>query len=184
MGNSQGSIKEKIVSLFKPEDQTELKDLFVDELKGIYWAEKKLIAALERMANAATSQQLKSAFIDHGKQTEVHVTRLEEIFRALGEDLDTKKCAAMAGLIADSEIIIDDTKKGTLVRDSGLIIAAQKVEHHEVASYGSLKTLATTLNLDTRVSDLLEITLAEEKETDVLLTQIAQSYINERASIE
>ncbi|MGI8584693.1 MAG: ferritin-like domain-containing protein, partial [Chitinophagaceae bacterium] len=122
-----------------------LQELFLDELKDIYWAEKHLMKALPKMAKAATSDELRQAFTVHLEATNGHVARLEEAFGILGEKVQAKKCEAMAGLTKEGDGIIEDTEKGTLTRDVGLIMAAQKVEHYEIATYGSLAQLAKTL---------------------------------------
>ncbi|WP_229311879.1 YciE/YciF ferroxidase family protein [Larkinella rosea] len=163
--------------------ESELKELFVDELKDIYWAEKHLTKALTKMAKAATSTELQTAFEKHLTETENQVSRLEQVFEAVGQKASAKKCDAMAGLIEEAEGLIEDTKEGSLTRDVALISAAQKVEHYEIASYGTLRTLANVLGYPQAV-DLLEQTLAEEKKTDVLLTEIAEGSINESAKQE
>ncbi len=165
------------------EIQSALLKLFVDEIKDIYWAEKHLVKALPKMRKAATSEELQEAFETHLEQTKVHVTRLEEVFGLLEQKVQAKKCDAMEGLVEEGEGIIEDTDAGTATRDVGLILAAQKVEHYEIATYGGLAQLAKTLGLDD-VNSILEETLAEEKETDQLLTQIAESSINYEASEE
>lgn len=160
-----------------------LLDLFTDEIKDIYWAEKHLVKALPKMKKAATSPELQDAFENHLKQTEVHVSRLEEVFNLLNEKAMAKKCDAMEGLVHEGERIIDDTEEGTSTRDVGLILAAQKVEHYEIATYGGLAQLAKTLGRED-IKNMLGQTLAEEKETDQLLTGIAESHINYEASNE
>ena len=160
-----------------------LRDFFHDELKDIYWAEKHLVKTLPKMAKAATSEELKNAFNDHLQATQTHVQRLEEAFELLGEKAQAKKCEAMEGITKEGEGIIEETEKGTSTRDVGLILAAQKVEHYEIATYGGLAQLATTLGLDD-VSALLQQTLAEEKEADELLTGIAENDINYEAAGE
>lgn len=164
-------------------DQSELKELFVDELKDIYWAEKHLTKALTKMAKSATSDQLRDAFDQHLAETEKQITRLEQVFEGVGEKASAKKCEAMEGLIKEAEELISDTEDGTLTRDVALISAAQKVEHYEIASYGTLKTLAGVLGYS-EAAKLLETTLAEEKKTDLLLTDIAESSVNEGAKGE
>ncbi|HEY8388210.1 MAG TPA: ferritin-like domain-containing protein [Parasegetibacter sp.] len=154
-----------------------LEKLFMDELKDILYAEKKLVKALPKMAKAATSEELKMAFNDHKVMTENQVTRLEEIFEMLGKRPTGKKCEAMEGLVKEAESVIEDTERSTMTRDVGLIISAQKVEHYEIASYGCLAQLARTMGL-TEIGNLLAQTLEEEKETDMLLTEIAENNIN------
>jgi len=161
----------------------ELRKFFVDEIKDIYWAEKHLTKALPKMQKAATSEELQNAFSTHLEQTEEHVARLEQVFELLGEKAQAKKCDAMAGLVEEAQGIIDDTDEGTATRDVALILAAQKVEHYEIATYGGLAQLAKTLDL-TDVKNLLGQTLDEEKETDELLTEIAENNINYEAREE
>ncbi|WP_460636880.1 YciE/YciF ferroxidase family protein [Larkinella harenae] len=167
----------------KGNDEGALKELFVDELKDIYWAEKHLAKALTKMQKSATSDQLQTAFEQHRAETENHVARLEQVFEAVGEKAAAKKCDAMEGLIEEAKGIIEDTEDGSLTRDVGLISAAQKVEHYEIASYGTLKTLAQVLGYK-EAAKMLEETLAEEKKTDVLLTEIAENSVNESAKNE
>ncbi len=160
-----------------------LKEFFTDELKDIYWAEKHIVTTLPKMKKAATSAELQQAFETHTEQSKNHVARLEQAFERLGKKAQAKKCDAMAGIIEEGKSIIEDTEKGTATRDVGLILAAQKVEHYEIATYGGLAQLATTLGL-TEVADLLKQTLEEEKQTDSLLTQIAENSVNYEASEE
>jgi ferritin-like metal-binding protein YciE len=160
-----------------------LTSFFYESLKDIYWAEKHLIKALTKMEKAATNDQLKEAFADHRGQTENHVSRLEDVFDMLGKRAVTKKCEAMQGLIDEGETVISETEKGTSTRDVGLIISAQKVEHYEIAAYGGLAQLAETLGYND-IKEKLGETLDEEKETDELLTRIAEESINYEASQE
>jgi ferritin-like metal-binding protein YciE len=169
----------------KPNEETQsaLMELFVDSVKDIYWAEKHLTNALPKMQEAATSEELKEAFETHLAQTEEQVSRLEQVFELLEEEAQGKKCDAMEGLVSEAESVIEDTDDGSATRDVALIMAAQKVEHYEIAAYGGLAQLAKTLGRED-ISQLLEETLAEEKETDELLTGIAESGINFEASAE
>ncbi|MBS1526170.1 MAG: ferritin-like domain-containing protein [Bacteroidetes bacterium] len=160
-----------------------LKELFVDELKDMLWAEKDLTKNLKKLAKAATSNELKEAFNTHLTETEGHVKRLEQVFEAIGEKATAKKCEAMAGLAKEAEELIESTDEGTEVRDAALISAAQKVEHYEIASYGTLKTLAGQLGYND-AQELLQQTLDEEKKTDELLTELAESSVNENAAGE
>ena len=160
-----------------------LEKFFIDGLKDIYWAEKALTKALPKMQKAATTDQLKTAFGDHLAVTKEQVTRLEQVFELLGKKAQAKKCDAMEGLIKESESIIEETQKGSMTRDVALIMAAQKVEHYEIASYGGLAQLAKTLGKDD-AKELLGQTLQEEKDTDELLTEIAESTINVQAEQE
>jgi ferritin-like metal-binding protein YciE len=156
-----------------------LRDLFEDELKDIYWAEKALTKAIPKMAKNATSQELVSALNDHLEATKGHVERLEQVFEILGKPARAKKCEAMAGLTKEGEEIMENTEEG-VVRDAGIILAGQKVEHYEIATYGTLCAFAKTLGEDEIVS-LLQQTLDEEKEADEKLTEIAESSINVEA---
>jgi uncharacterized protein (TIGR02284 family) len=167
----------------QPVADSKLKEFFVNELKDLLWAEKKLVDTLPKMEEAANTVQLKEAFHSHLAQTEQHVSRLEQIFGVLGEDVDTTKCEAMSGIVDEGEDIIGETEEGTAQRDVGLIFAGQKVEHYEIASYGGMVTLAKTLGLDAAVK-LLSQTLAEEKAADQLLTQIAETKVNYHAAAE
>lgn len=160
-----------------------LNELFIDELKDIYWAEKHLTSALPKMAKAATSNELRTAIENHLAETENHVTRLEQTFESIGEKAVAKKCEAMAGLIKEGDEIVADTEKGSITRDVGIISAGQKIEHYEIASYGTLKTLATVLGYN-EAAELLDATLQEEKNADNLLSQIAESSINQSAKSE
>ncbi len=142
-----------------------LEKFFMDQLKDIYYAEHQLLKALPEMQKAATTEELEDAFKDHTEQTERHVKRLEKVFRLVGKEPEEKKCEAMDGLIKESKTIIRETKEGSMTRDAALIIAAQRVEHYEIASYGGLVQLAITMGLN-RAADLLDKTLTEEEETD------------------
>ncbi|TDH29131.1 ferritin-like domain-containing protein [Segetibacter sp. 3557_3] len=154
-----------------------LEKLFYDSLKDIYYAEKALVKTLPRLRKAATTDDLKTTFEEHTEVTKQQVARLEQVFQSMGKRAQGKKCEAMDGIIKEAESIIEDTQSGTMTRDVGLIMAAQKVEHYEIASYGSLAQLAKTLGLE-EVKNLLGQTLDEEKRTDELLTQIAETKIN------
>ena len=157
-----------------------LEDLLVHELKDLYSAEKQLLKALPKMAKAATNEELKAGFEKHLKETEGHAKRLEKISESMGKAVTGHKCVAMEGLIEEgSELIEEDADEA--VRDAGLIGAAQRVEHYEIAGYGTARALASRLGLDD-VAKLLGETLEEEKATDVALTEIAESAVNEEAS--
>lgn len=164
-------------------NNTSLGDFFLDAIKDIYWAEKHLLKALPKMQKAATTGELQTAIEDHTAQTEVHAERLEKVFELLGEKPQAKKCDAMAGLIEEGNSIVEETDEGTMTRDVGIIMAAQKVEHYEIATYGGLVTLAQTLGHDD-IADILAETLEEEKQTDASLTDIAESGINWEAEAE
>lgn len=160
-----------------------LEKFFTGELKDIYWAEKHLVKTLPKMREAATSAELQQAFADHLETTKEHVARLEQVFELMGAKAQAKKCDAMEGITKEGEGIIEETEAGTATRDVGLILAAQKVEHYEIATYGGLAQLARTLGRDD-VAEILEATLAEEKEADELLTTVAESHVNYDASEE
>lgn len=161
----------------------ELEKFFKDEIKDIYWAEKHLVKTLPKMQKAATSEELKAAFADHLEVTKGHVERLEQVFELLGEKPQAKKCEAMEGITKEGESIIEDTEKGTATRDVGLILAAQKVEHYEISTYGGLSQLAKTLGKND-IAKILDKTLGEEKDADESLTEIAENNINYDASEE
>src|SRR3954463_10571630 len=155
-------------------DNSKLKEFFVEQLQDILWAEKKLVKTIPKLEEAATNTELKDAFTKHLEQTKNHVERLREVFAMIGEEADAKKCPAMSGIAEEGEEIIDETEEGTSQRDVGLIFAAQKAEHYEIATYGGLITLAQTIGLN-EAADVLKQTLEEEKQADALLTQIAES---------
>jgi ferritin-like metal-binding protein YciE len=148
-----------------------LQDVFVHELKDVLDAEKRILKALPKMVKAASSEELKAAFQEHATQTEEQVTRLEQVFKSLDKAARGKHCLAMEGLIKEAEELIKEEDPSPAL-DAALICAAQKVEHYEIASYGSLATWAELLGLEDAV-DLLKETLGEEKETDEKLNEIA-----------
>ena len=160
-----------------------LEKFFVDQLKDIYYAEQHLVKALPEMISAASSEELEDAFEDHLKQTERHVKRLEKVFTLLKQKSEGKKCEAIEGLTKEAKSIIRETKEGSMTRDAALIIAAQKIEHYEIATYGGLVQLAITMDLH-RAAELLDKTLQEEEDTDTILTQIAETSINVKAENE
>jgi len=162
---------------------TQLQKVFEDALKDIYWAEKHLTKALPKMQKAATTEELKNAIEEHTTQTEEHVERLEQVFELMGKKAQAKKCEAMEGLTKEADGVVEDTDEGTATRDVAIIMAAQKVEHYEIATYGGLVQLAITMGLD-QAANLLDKTLQEEEETDDLLTEIAESHINVDAEQE
>ena len=159
-----------------------LRELFEDELKDIYWAEKALTKALPKMAKNATAQELVTALNDHLAVTQEQVSRLEKVFELIGKKAQAKKCEAMDGLIKEGQEIMESTEPGA-VRDAGIISAGQKVEHYEIASYGTLAAFARLLHED-EAAELLETTLAEEKEADQTLTGVAESSVNIEADDE
>ena len=162
---------------------SKLHEFFLDQLKDIYWAEKKLVKTLPKLEEAATSQELKDALRNHCEQTKQHVSRLENVFNMIGESADSTKCPAMAGIVDEGSDIIDETDDGSAQRDVGLIFAGQKAEHYEIATYGGLVQLAKTLGYND-AANLMSQTLAEEKQADALLTQIAEGSANRQAKRE
>lgn len=165
------------------EGNSEFEKFFEDTLKDIYWAEKALTKALPKMQEAATTSELQSAIEKHIAETEEHVSRLEQVFKLLGKEAQAKKCDAMEGLIKEGETAVEETEEGSMTRDVAIICSAQKVEHYEIATYGSLVTLAMTMG-NAEIADILSQTLQEEKMTDVGLTQIAEDNINWEAEQE
>jgi ferritin-like metal-binding protein YciE len=157
-----------------------LDDLFAHGLRDIYNAEKQLVKALPKMAKATASEKLRAGFEEHLEQTEGHVERLETIFNSLDLSSRGVKCKAMAGLVEEGGEMIDEDAEPA-VKDAGLISAAQKVEHYEIASYGTLIAFAELLGHSDAV-DLLKQTLEEEKQTDEKLSELAESEINVQAS--
>jgi ferritin-like metal-binding protein YciE len=153
-----------------------LQDLYIEELKDLYDAENQLLKAIPKMAKAATSPDLKNAFEDHLQVTQSQVDRLEQIFDALGTKAKGKKCKAMEGLIAEAKELLDQDAEEDVL-DAGLIVAAQKIEHYEIAGYGSVRTYAEQLGRD-EDAELLQQSLEEEKETDEQLSDLAMECIN------
>lgn len=154
-----------------------LHQLFVDELQDILGAERQLLKGLEKLENAAESEKLRQAFHEHYGQTEGHIDRLMEVFSSLGMSARGKTCKAMEGLLKEAEEIIEDFQDSSEIVDAALIAAAQKVEHYEIASYGCLATYAGLME-HREAKELLGQTLAEEKETDERLTEIALNEAN------
>ena len=156
-----------------------LKELLEEELKDIYSAEKQLLKALPKMAKKATSEELRSALQEHLRVTEGQVDRLEQVFAALGKPAKAKTCKAMQGLIEEGKEIMEEDAEDA-VMDAGIIAAAQKVEHYEIASYGTVRTWARACG-EEEVADLLQETLDEEGEADKRLTALAESVVNPEA---
>lgn len=165
------------------ETQEGLHGLFVTELKNIYYAEKQAVDALGDQADAATTDEVRNAFLQHQEESRGQVLRLEQVFQSIGVGAEEGSCAAIDGLADDADSVVSNTTSGSLTRDAGLIIAAQKAEHHEIAAYGSAVTLARVMG-HTEAARLLEQTLEEEKNADRKLTQLAESFINDRANDE
>ncbi|MGZ8556957.1 MAG: YciE/YciF ferroxidase family protein [Chitinophagaceae bacterium] len=178
-GKSKGSNGTSMATI----KNSQLEKFFTDSLKDIYWAEKHLTKELPKMQKAATTQELKDAIEEHTAQTEEHVARLEQVFESMGKKAQAKKCDAMEGLIKEGQSIVEETEDGSMTRDVGIIMAAQKVEHYEIATYGGLVSLANTLGLE-EVAGILTTTLEEEKQTDASLSQIAENDINWEAEQE
>jgi ferritin-like metal-binding protein YciE len=159
--------------------ENSLQELFHETLKDIYFAEKKILGALPKMAKAAHSKDLKAAFEKHEAETEEHVARLEKVFEELDEAARGKTCDAILGIIEEGQEVMKEFK-GEPALDAGLLAAAQAVEHYEIARYGTLKTWAEELGLEQAVK-LLDQTLAEEKKTDETLTKLAVQDVNQHA---
>lgn len=156
------------------------REFFIDQLKDIYWAENALLEALPKMAEAATSKKLAKAFEKHTKETEGQVQILDQVFELMGEKAEGKKCEAMAGIVKEAESVIKDTENDSYTRDAGLVLAGQKTEHYEIASYGALVEFAKQMG-ETKVAQLLQKILEEEKKTDVTLTMVSEDGVNEEA---
>ncbi len=157
-----------------------LNDLLYETLKDIYFAEKQIVSALPKMAEAAQSPELKQAFQTHEGQTETHIERLEQVFELLGKPAQQKTCNAILGIIEEGKEVMEEFK-GTDALDPGLLAGAQAVEHYEISRYGTMVTWAKTLGQDD-VAELLAMTLDEEEETDELLSEIAETTVNARAA--
>ena len=180
--NGKASSKEAQNNGAEGMQSSQLMKLFEDELKDIYWAEKALTKAIPKMIKNATSEDLVTALENHLAETEEQVKRVEQVFDILGKKATAKKCEAMEGLIAEAQQIMEDCEEGPMC-DAGIISAGQKVEHYEIASYGTLRQFAKTLGLD-KAASLLEQTLEEEKAADEKLTQVAESAVNIEAAEE
>lgn len=180
------TLGERISNFFGGNDSSTdegLRDLFISELKSIYYVERQAIDALGQQAEASTTDEVRTALLHHQDESYTQKERLEAIFKIIGIKTEEGASNAIDGLIDDAERVIADTEPGSLTRDAGLIIAAQKIEHYEIAIYGSLLTLARVLDF-TQSTELLEKSLAEEKETDRKLTVLAESFINSRSKQE
>ncbi|MFD2569100.1 ferritin-like domain-containing protein [Spirosoma soli] len=180
------SLTDRISNFFSGNDSDTgegLRSLFVTELQDIYYAERQAVDVLGVQADAATTDEVRSAFLQHQDESRSQIARLEQVFSSIGIDASEGTCDAIDGLADDGERVVANTESGSLTRDAGLIMAAQKVEHHEIASYGSVVTLAKVLGYND-AARLLQQTLEEEKNTDRKLTQLAESFINQRAASE
>jgi ferritin-like metal-binding protein YciE len=159
-----------------------LSDLFHDTLKDVYFAEKKILTTLPKMAKAAQSKELKAAFVKHERETRGQIKRLEQVFKIFGKKIQAKKCEAIMGITKEGAEVMTDYK-GMPALDAGLAASAQAVEHYEISRYGTLKTWATELGLPDAAA-LLDATLKEEKATDVALTALAKAVVNVEAEAD
>src|SRR4030095_15034181 len=176
---ASGKVSGVIGGLAMAKEPKKLDDLFHDTLKDIYFAEKKILSALPKMAKAAQDEKLQAAFEKHHGETETHVSRLEQVFDAIDAKPQGKTCDAILGIIEEGQEIMADYK-GSPALDAGLLAAAQAVEHYEISRYGTLRTWAEELGLSD-AAELLEATLREEKATDETLTKIAETVVNQEA---
>jgi ferritin-like metal-binding protein YciE len=186
MAQARSSIRSKSGNKSNPATaagNTQLEKFFEDSVKDIYWAENHLLKALAKMQKMATTSELKDAIDEHIGQTEEHVARLDRVFEILGKKPQAKKCDAMEGLIKEGESVMEETEDGSMTRDVGIIVSAQKVEHYEIAAYGSLRQLAATMGQD-QIAEIFSQTLEEEKQTDQILSEIAETNINWEAEQE
>ena len=163
----------------KSDAAASLRDLLIHGLKDLYWAENNLLKGLDKMHANATSKKLKEYITNHHAETKEHVQRLKDVFEVLGEKAEAEKCEAMAGLLKEGESILEETKKGA-VRDAGIILASQKIEHYEISSYGTLAMFAKQLG-EKEAEKILRDTLNEEKATNNILTNLAVNEINTQA---
>lgn len=157
-----------------------LRELYIDELRDLYDAEHRLVKALPKMAKAADSKELRSGIEHHLEQTKGHVQRLEQIFESMGEPVKAKKCKGMEGIVGEGSEVLEDFKGA--VKDAAIIASAQRVEHYEIAAYGSVRSFAEELG-ETKAASLLQQTLTEEKDTDAKLTTMSKT-INPLAASE
>lgn len=161
----------------------QLEEFFHDLLKDIYSAENNLLKTLPAMQKAASSELLNETIGKHIEETKEHIQRLEKVFKMMGKKPEEQKCEAMAGLLKEANIIIQETDEGSMTRDVGIITAVQKIEHYEIATYGSMVQLASILGHDD-ISHILHDTLVEEKNVDIRLTEVAENNVNEQAEEE
>jgi ferritin-like metal-binding protein YciE len=168
------------MAIFSSLELTNLQDLFVEQLQDLYDAENRLVDALPKMVDAAVDKQLKAAFKDHLKETKQHVSRLETVFQQLGLDAKRDSCEAMKGLIKEGEKMVD-AKGDSAVKDAALIAAAQRVEHYEMAGYGTARSFAEQLGHH-QAAQILQQTLDEEGNANKTLSKVAESWVNVHAS--
>lgn len=180
---AKSSSKKQVVPEKVVVEDSMLQEFFIGQVKDLYYAEKHIVKTLPKMAKAASSEELKAAFKKHLEDSKSHVARLEEVFALLEMKPRAKKCDAIEGITKEGESVIEETEAGTATRDVGLIISAQKVEHYEIASYGALVRLSSTLGL-IEISEIMATTLREEKESDMLLSSIAENHVNYAAAQE
>lgn len=164
-------------------ESARFREFFIDQIRDIYWAEKHLIDGMKKMKKAATNPQLAEAFANHIVESEGQVERLKRVFELLDKRAQGKKCEAMAGIVAEAEEVIADTEKDTYTRDAALIMASQKAEHYEIASYGTLKYFAELMGEDEIARELGD-TLEEEKKTDELLSCLTEEGVREMVTAE
>ena len=177
---SQSGTKQKPKNDMQENDKNPaLRELFESQLQDIYWAEKALVKAIPKMVKKTTYAELADALQNHLSETEEQVKRLEDVFASIDAKVKAKRCESMVGLISEAEQLMKESEGG-VVRDVAIILAAQKIEHYEISTYGTLSSLAKTLGFDD-ASDLLEETLEEEKNADKTLNDIAISCVNEEA---
>lgn len=179
LGQALKSIADKVKSMLAIE-KNQLHNLFVTELKNIYWGEKLLIDTLDKVAAKATTAELQLSLLEHLEETRTHAHRLEEIFKDLNIEPVGRTCDALVGLTTEMNKWIAETEDGTIVRDAAIISTCQKIEHYEIATYGTLKTLAETLGYYQVCGKLAE-NLQDEKNADIRLTYLAEGFINKEA---
>lgn len=167
----------------KRQSQPQFRAFLLDALRDIYWAEKHIVKGLQKMQRAATCERLIAAFKKHEEESPGQLELLERIFEALGHKAVAKKCEAMEGLLKETDEVIEETEKDSPIRNAALILCAQKIEHYEIATYGTLRALAGYLP-EKEVQRMLGKLLEEEKKTDLLLTELAERFVNEPASEE
>lgn len=166
------------------EVKSDFTTFFTDQLKDIYWAEKHIVPGLKKMCKATTDSKLRAAFEEHLAQSEEQLRNVERLFEILGRRPAAKTCAAMEGLLKEAGEVIESTEKGSFVRDAALIMAAQKIEHYEIATYGTLCVLAGYLEESEELQPLLREILDQEKKADIMLSKLAEEQINRHAARE